>query len=106
MIFVPILHYTINNFNLTLLPFLGIGGFISVFNIQFFTTIQKKVDTDFIGRVYSVIFTVSILFMPIGSIVFGFIFNNIDIEILLFIGIFVILTSLGYHVLNLKNKLP
>lgn len=44
--------------------------------------------------------------MPIGSIVFGFIFNNIDIEILLFIGIFVILTSLGYHVLNLKNKLP
>lgn len=106
MIFVPILHYTINNFNLTLLPFLGIGGFISIFNIQFFTTIQKKVDTDFIGRVYSVIFTVSILFMPIGSIVFGFIFNNIDIEILLFIGIFVILTSLGYHVLNLKNKLP
>lgn len=80
---------------------------LSVFLIyNFLLQFRKKVDTDFIGRVYSVIFTVSILFMPIGSIVFGFIFNNIDIEILLFIGIFVILTSLGYHVLNLKNKLP
>ncbi|HEP1857459.1 TPA: MFS transporter, partial [Streptococcus pyogenes] len=41
--------------------------FLSIFNIQFFSLVQKDVDNDFLGRVFGIIFTITILFMPIGT---------------------------------------
>ena len=41
--------------------------FLTMFNLQFFSYIQKNVDNVFLGRVFGIIFTVAILFMPIGT---------------------------------------
>ncbi|MBM7636392.1 MFS family permease [Streptococcus saliviloxodontae] len=41
--------------------------FLSIFNIQFFSIVQRDVDNEFLGRVFGIIFTVAILFMPVGT---------------------------------------
>ena len=77
------------------------GGFLTMFNIQFFTIVQKSVDSEYVGRVYSVIFTIAILFMPVGSIVFGFILNPANLLVMLICGIGVILSVVLYKLLML-----
>ncbi|ERL65417.1 MFS transporter [Schleiferilactobacillus shenzhenensis] len=47
------------------------SGFMTVFNIQLFSDLQSNVKTEYLGRVFSVIFTVAILFMPVGTYVFS-----------------------------------
>lgn len=42
--------------------------FLSIFNIQFFSIVQRDVDNEFLGRVFGIIFTVAILFMPLGTV--------------------------------------
>lgn len=44
--------------------------FLSIFNIQFFSIVQRDVDNEFLGRVFGIIFTVAILFMPVGTGIF------------------------------------
>lgn len=41
--------------------------FMTIFNIHFFTQVQTKVESEFLGRVLSTIFTLAILFMPIAK---------------------------------------
>ena len=41
--------------------------FLTVFNIHFFSLIQKKVPNHMLGRVFSSTFTVAILFMPLST---------------------------------------
>ena len=41
--------------------------FMTMFNIHFFTQVQTKVESEFLGRVLSTIFTLAILFMPIAK---------------------------------------
>ena len=36
--------------------------FLSIFNIQFFSIVQRDVDNEFLGRVFGIIFSVAILF--------------------------------------------
>ena len=38
--------------------------FMTVFNIHFFSQVQTKVDKQYLGRVFSTIYTLAILFMP------------------------------------------
>ncbi len=49
--------------------------FLSIFNIQFMTFVQVRTDMNYIGRVFGTIFSVAILFMPIGTFFFKFAFN-------------------------------
>ncbi|EKZ4314947.1 MFS transporter, partial [Listeria monocytogenes] len=49
--------------------------FLTIFNIQFFSFIQKDVSNEYLGRVFGIIFTVAILFMPLGTIVFTMILH-------------------------------
>lgn len=49
--------------------------FLSIFNIQFFSIVQRDVDNEFLGRVFGIIFTVAILFMPIGIGFFSVVLN-------------------------------
>ncbi|MDA2874092.1 MFS transporter [Streptococcus pneumoniae] len=49
--------------------------FLSIFNIQFFSIVQRDVDNEFLGRVFGIIFTVAILFMPVGTGFFSVILN-------------------------------
>lgn len=51
------------------------GGFLTIYNIQFISLVQNRVSSDYIGRVFSIIFTFSILFMPVGSFIFANIFK-------------------------------
>ncbi|WEE35740.1 MFS transporter [Lactiplantibacillus paraplantarum] len=44
---------------------------LTVFNIQMMSGIQSEVADDFIGRVFGVIFTIAVLFMPIGTYIFS-----------------------------------
>lgn len=50
--------------------------FLTIFNIQFFSIVQRDVDNDFLGRVFGIIFTVAILFMPIGTGFFSVILST------------------------------
>ncbi len=56
---------------LCLLPFALFGVSLTAFNIQFMSYIQVAVDENYLGRVFSVIFTVAVLFMPVGSFLFS-----------------------------------
>lgn len=71
LIIEPVLSLT-SNLVLCLVPFFMFGAFLTMFNISFMTYVQVTVEDSFLGRVFSVIFTVAVLFMPIGSFVFSF----------------------------------
>lgn len=49
--------------------------FLSIFNIRFMTFVQVKTNIEFIGRVFSIIFSVSVLFMPMGTFFFQYVLN-------------------------------
>ena len=49
------------------------SAFLSVFNIQMMSGVQGNTHSDYLGRVFSVIFTASLIFMPIGTLVFSLI---------------------------------
>lgn len=70
------------------------GIFLTRFNIQFFTYIQLKVEEYILGRVFSFIFTISIVFMPLGSAIFGYL-SVFSLEVLLLIlGLGIIISIL------------
>ena len=56
---------------LCLLPFALFGASLTAFNIQFMSYVQTSVDENYLGRVFSIIFTVAVLFMPAGSFFFS-----------------------------------
>lgn len=85
---------------LNLLLYLLFGGVLTLFNIEFFTLIQLIVDKEYTGRVFSVIFTVAIFFMPLGSLVFGKLLNIENLNGFYISGIGIMLAIF----LNLKNK--
>ena len=60
---------------LGLLPFALFGVSLTAFNIQFMSYVQIAVDESYLGRVFSIIFTVAVLFMPVGSFLFS---ANVD----------------------------
>lgn len=41
---------------------------LTIFNIHFFSTVQKKVPKVLLGRVFSSIFTLAVLLMPLATI--------------------------------------
>lgn len=59
-----------------LIPFLLSGTALTVFNIQFMSYVQLRADEAYLGRVFSIIFTVAVLFMPMGSFVFSFLLDT------------------------------
>lgn len=83
-----------------LVPYFCIGGFLTIFNIQFFSLVQKETDTEYIGRVYSVIFTISIFFMPVGNVFFGSFLSVSNLQGMSISGIGVVLSILFYIAAN------
>lgn len=76
-----------------LLPFLGFGAALTVFNIQFMSYVQIRVAEDFLGRVFSIIFTVAVLFMPLGSYIFSFVFDTAAVISFAFVGLGIVLLA-------------
>lgn len=99
----PIMSYT-ENIWICLAPFSLFGTMLTIFNINFITYVQIHVDENYLGRVFSVIFTVAVLFMPVGSLVFSFlnIINNIYSFWIIGGGV-VVLSLIGYLLIP-KNE--
>lgn len=75
LIVIPILS-TIVSCYVCLCFYLLFSGSLTIYNIQFSTYVQTHVKTDYIGRVFSIVYTVAVLFMPIGSFVFSSLFTD------------------------------
>lgn len=77
--------------------------FLTVFNIHFFTMVQKKVPNDLLGRVFSSIYTVAILFMPLGTSLMTALPSSVAIKSFLYIGISITLMSLLAYAYTVRN---
>lgn len=75
--------------------------FIARFNVKFFSLVQVKVDKEYLGRVFSLIFVLAQLLMPIGNLIFGYILDYTYQYIVPIIGVSIIICT--YIILS-KNK--
>ena len=73
--------------------------FLSIFNIQFFSIVQRDVDNEFLGRVFGIIFSVAILFMPLGTVFFSVVLNPNNTFNLFIIGVSITILSLIFSTL-------
>lgn len=68
--------------------------FMTIFNITFFSQIQSKVCDEFMGRVFSSIFTISILLAPFSTLFMAIIPSSIHFISFVIIGISVLIFSI------------
>ena len=68
--------------------------FLTIFNIHFFSMVQKKVPKHMLGRVFSSIFTVAVIFMPISTAIMTALPFSISIYAFSVIGACILLVSL------------
>ena len=73
--------------------------FLSIFNIQFFSIVQRDVDNEFLGRVFGIIFSVAILFMPLGTVFFSVVLNPNNTFNIFIIGVSITVLSLIFSTL-------
>lgn len=99
-----ILNIFSNNMIINLIPIFLFGISLTIFNITFMTNIQLLVDSKFLGRVFSIIFTVAVMFMPIGSIFFSLVFNVKEMKNFTILGIGITILSIFYYGINIKYK--
>lgn len=69
--------------------------FQTIFNIHFFSMVQKKVPKHMLGRVFSSIFTVAVIFMPISTAIMTALPFSIGIYAFAVIGAGILLVSGG-----------
>ena len=69
--------------------------FLTIFNIHFFSMVQKKVPKHMLGRVFSSIFTVAVIFMPISTAIMTALPFSISIYAFAVIGAGILLVSGG-----------
>ncbi len=77
-----------------LIPFVLFGISLTAFNIQFMSYVQVVCDENYLGRVFSIIFTVAVLFMPLGSFLFSAFVDMSDIDSYYTVGGGIVLLSL------------
>lgn len=73
--------------------------FLTMFNVQFFSIIQKEIESRYLGRIFGIIFTVALSFMPIGTMVFTMILTTSFTYNLLFIGLSVVVLAIIFNAL-------
>lgn len=94
--FAPVIYLIFHN------PFIlatvqgAFSYFLSIFNIQFFSLVQREVDNQYIGRIFGIIFTIAILFMPIGSGVFSILLKTTEILNFFIVGISILFVSIFF----------
>ncbi|MFM1539621.1 MFS transporter [Helcococcus bovis] len=67
--------------------------FMTIFNIHYLSQIQIKVSNELMGRVFSCVFTVAIILMPLGTFVLSKIPGSINLITFFLLGILVMLIS-------------
>lgn len=101
----PFLYLTFNNYLILAISPVCFNMFLTVFNIQFFSIVQQEVDNKYLGRVFGIIFTIALLFMPIGTTVFSKIINVKQVFNLTFVGLAILGLSSLFWLLFFYNKL-
>lgn len=100
--FAPVIYLIFHNpFILATVPG-AFSYFLSIFNIQFFSLVQREVDNQYIGRIFGIIFTIAILFMPIGSGVFSILLKTTEILNFFIVGISILFVSIFFGKLFCK----
>lgn len=69
--------------------------FLTIFNIHFFSMVQKKVPNHMLGRVFSSIFSVAVIFMPLSTAIMTALPFSINIYTFAVIGCGILVVS-GY----------
>ena len=67
--------------------------FLTIFNIHFFSMVQKKVPNELLGRVFSSIFTVAVIFMPLATSLMTALPFSVHILTFAFLGLAILLMS-------------
>ena len=98
MLVVPLYYMFRNVIILAFSPAL-FSLFLSIFNIQFFSIVQRDVDNEFLGRVFGIIFSVAILFMPLGTVFFSVVLNPNNTFNIFIIGVSITVLSLIFSTL-------
>ncbi len=102
--FAPLLYQVSCNLIILALSPVLFNLFLTIFNIQFFSFVQRDVDNEFLGRIFGIIFTVAILFMPIGTMAFTYILkSNFEYNFLI-IGLGVTTISFVFDLLFRMQK--
>ena len=78
--------------------------FLTVFNIHSFSLVQREVDSDYLGRVLGIIFTIAVLFMPIGTGIFTVLLRPDYVLNYFFVGLAVIVLAFIFLVLLRRTK--
>lgn len=100
LLLVPLMAVT-QNMYCCLFPFVGFGVVLTIYNVQFMSYVQIRVAEAYLGRVFSIIFTVAVSFMPIGSFMFSLLGKTADIMCFLFVGGGIVLLALTFSLLML-----
>lgn len=103
LVLFPTISLISKNMIIDIIPIMLFQCSLTIFNIQFMSIIQTIVDYNYIGRVFSVIFTISVLFMPLGTFFFSCFFNTKSVYGYYFLGIGVVCCSILAILLG-KNK--
>lgn len=74
---------------------------LSIYNIQFMTFVQVRTDMNYIGRVFGIIFSIAILFMPIGTFFFQKVLNLKNIYNYFVLGVSLIIVTSITLIINL-----
>lgn len=90
----PVLYFVKAELFLMVLSPVGSGIFMTLFNIHSFSLVQREVASEYLGRVLGIVFTVAILFMPLGTALFTIIFSPSNPGNLFYLGISVMILSL------------
>nr|WP_205396164.1 MFS transporter [Streptococcus lutetiensis] len=89
----PVLYVLKPSIFLLALSPVGSGIFMTLFNIHSFSLVQREVSSEYLGRVLGIVFTVAILFMPLGTALFTLIFTPSNPFNFFYIGCSVIILS-------------
>ena len=68
--------------------------FLTAYNIHFVSRIQEKVTDEYLGRVFSTVFTIAILFMPLGTATITLIPSAVNGSMFIIIGFAITIMSL------------
>lgn len=70
------------------------NSFLILYNIMLQEKIYHFADDDILGRVFGLVSAISIISLPLGNLFYSILFNKITMDILLFIAIGLLLTTI------------
>lgn len=69
--------------------------FETIFNIHFFSQVQQRVANEYMGRVFSTIYTIAILLMPLGTLSMTIIKESVSAYSFIFVGFAVFILAMA-----------